>query len=90
MKKLSLSMIAILGLCVAFCAQAQTTASTSPAGHASIPHVVPTNLPGVFAFTQPPADFNPSTASKEDLESWGYPPRAEITEGSCGPNPLVR
>jgi hypothetical protein len=42
---------------------------------------VPTNLPGVYAFTQPPADFDPSTASKEDLESWGYPPRTDVTEG---------
>jgi hypothetical protein len=81
MKKLSLSKIAILGLFVPFCVQAQTAASVSQAGHASLPHVVPTNLPGVFAFTQPPADFDPLTASKEDLESWGYPPRPDVKEG---------
>jgi hypothetical protein len=63
------------------CAQAQTAASIPAAGHASQPHVVPTNLPGVFAFAQPPSDFNPSTASNEDLESWGYPPRVAVTEG---------
>jgi hypothetical protein len=81
MKKLSLSMIAILGLFAPFFAQAQTSASNSQAGHASAPHTVPTNLPGVFAFTQPPAGFNPATASKEDLESWGYAPRPDVTEG---------
>ncbi|MFY9683048.1 MAG: G1 family glutamic endopeptidase [Candidatus Sulfotelmatobacter sp.] len=82
MKNLSLSMIAILGLFVSSCAQAQTAASISQAGHASLPHVVPTNLPGVYAFTQPPAGFEPLNASKEDLESWGYPPRPDVTEGT--------
>jgi len=79
MKRLSL--IAILGLFVSFCAQAQTAASLSPAGRVSLPHVVPTNMPGVYAFTQPPAEFDPLTASNEELESWGYRPRPEVTEG---------
>ncbi len=35
------------------------------------PHAVKTNLPGVYAFTQPPADFNARTASQEELASWG-------------------
>jgi hypothetical protein len=81
MKKLLLSMITILGLSLSLCAQAQTAASTSQAGHASLPHVVATNLPGVYAFTQPPAGFDPLTASREDLESWGYPPRPDVAEG---------
>ena len=82
MKKLLLSMIAIPGLLVSFCAQAQTAASTARGGRPSTPHVVPTNLPGVYAFTQPPADFDPLSASKEDLESWGYPARPEEAEGT--------
>jgi hypothetical protein len=73
MKKVLLSMMAILGLFVSICVQAQTAASR--------PHVVPTNLPGVYAFTQPPANFDPLTASKEDLESWGYSPRPDVTAG---------
>jgi hypothetical protein len=80
MKKLSLSLTAIIGLLVPYCAQAQTAASTSPASHAPL-HTVPTNVPGVYAFTQPPADFNPLTATKEDLEAWGYPARPDATEG---------
>jgi len=45
-------------------------------------HVVPTNLPGVYAFTRPPEGFDPLTASPEELESWGYPPRPRGTEGA--------
>jgi len=48
---------------------------------------VPTNLPGVRAFAQPPAGFNPLTASAAELESWGYPPRPGPQEG---PNALAR
>jgi hypothetical protein len=80
-KNLSLSAIAISGLLVCCCAQAQTTAPTPQAGNTLKPHVVQTNLPGVYAFTQPPASFNPLTASKEELESWGYPPRPDVSEG---------
>lgn len=79
MKKVS--MIVISGLLASLCAQAQTVPSTPQAGHALMPHVVPTNMPGVYAFTQPPADFNPRTASNEELESWGYPPRPAASEG---------
>jgi hypothetical protein len=90
MKKPSLSMFAILGLFVSFCAQAQTAASSSQAGQPSRPHVVPTNLPGVYAFAQPPAGFDPLAASRQDLEAWGYPPRPEVSEGPKDPGNLVR
>jgi hypothetical protein len=46
------------------------------------PHAVRTNLPGVYAYTQPPADFNARTASQEELASWGYPPRPDAGQGS--------
>jgi hypothetical protein len=45
------------------------------------PHVVETNLAGVYAFKQPPADFNVQTASREQLAAWGYPPRPDVSEG---------
>lgn len=82
MKALPLSMIAISGLFASVCVQAQTAAPVLPPVHAVTPHVVPTNVPGVYAFTQPPASFNPRTASTEDLEAWGYPPRPEASEGT--------
>ncbi|MGC2635571.1 MAG: G1 family glutamic endopeptidase [Acidobacteriaceae bacterium] len=81
MMKLPLSMIAISGLLASVHVKAQTASSTLPTGHVAAPHVVPTNVPGVYAFTQPPADFNPRTASKTELESWGYPPRPDVSEG---------
>jgi hypothetical protein len=43
------------------------------------PAMVETNIPGVFAYTQPPAGFNPLTASAAELQMYGYPP-------SPGPN----
>ncbi len=36
---------------------------------------------GVFAFTQPPANFDPRAASDDELASWGYPPRPNALEG---------
>jgi hypothetical protein len=59
-----------------------TAFATSPS-----PHAVPTNMPGIYAFTQPPADFNVRTASQAELASWGYPPRPEASEG---PGALAR
>jgi hypothetical protein len=49
--------------------------STRASAQARPQHAVATNLPGVYAYTQPPAGFDPATASKDELESWGYPPR---------------
>lgn len=51
------------------------------------PHAVPTNFPGVYAYTQPPAGFDPRTASDEDLAAWGYPARPRFSEG---PKALAR
>lgn len=47
------------------------------------PHTVPTNLPGVRAFTQPPAAFDARLASDEELAAWGYPARPNITASSA-------
>ena len=43
-------------------------------------HTVPTNLPGVYAFTQPPAAFDPHRATDQELGAWGYPARPAATE----------
>jgi hypothetical protein len=57
--------------------------STSASAQAATsPHAVPTNMPGVSAITQPPADFDPLTASDEALREWGYPPRPTAAAGS--------
>ena len=46
-------------------AQAQTA---TPAG-------LETEIPGVSAFTRPPANFNPMTATDAELDRYGFPPR---------------
>ncbi len=60
-------------------------AAVSPAMAGSQPappaHAVPTNMPGVYAFPQPPKGFDPSTASTKELAEWGYPPRPSASEG---------
>jgi hypothetical protein len=81
-KLLTVSMITTLFLAVTFHAQAQVAAADPSASQVSLHHVVRTNWPGVYAFTQPPADFDPLTASQGDLEAWGYPPRPGLSEGA--------
>jgi|HubBroStandDraft_1064217.scaffolds.fasta_scaffold50310_2 hypothetical protein len=44
---------------------------------ASVDHTVATNLPDVRAFVNAPADFNPLTATAEELASFGFPPRPD-------------
>jgi hypothetical protein len=39
--------------------------------------MVPTNLPGVYAFPQPPRGFDPDHATPSELARYGYPPRPD-------------
>jgi hypothetical protein len=39
------------------------------------PALLPTGVPGIYAFPAPPAGFNPLTASDADLAAYGLPPR---------------
>ena len=39
------------------------------------PNEIATNLPGATTTVAPPAGFNPLTASDQDLEEFGFPPR---------------
>jgi Peptidase A4 family len=69
-------------------ALAQSPAAPPVAGalgataHAAPGKVVPTNLPGVYAYTQPPAGFDPGAATPEALARYGYPPRPEAAAGA--------
>jgi Peptidase A4 family len=65
-KIISVSAIFTVFMCLAPNAAAQ-----------AIAYSVPTNLPGVTAATEPPAWFNPLTASDEDLAVFGFPPRPD-------------
>jgi hypothetical protein len=64
-----------LGFSATVFAAAQTSQSKLPL------HTVPTNLPGVYVFAQPPASFDPKRATDEELVAWGYPARPGPTEG---------
>ena len=49
----------------------------APLAHAQSPSpfAVETNIKGVYAYTQPPAGFDPAVAPAAELELFGYPPR---------------
>ena len=61
----AVAQVAALSILIASLASAQ-----SPS-----PFAVETNIKGVYAYTEPPAGFNPMTASAAELELYGYPPR---------------
>jgi Peptidase A4 family len=62
------------GLTIALCGIPYSMAQTAPGGN--IP-TVPTNLPNIRTFVQPPTTFNPVVASPEALQQHGFPPRPD-------------
>ncbi|MGB9234026.1 MAG: hypothetical protein WCC04_06400 [Terriglobales bacterium] len=38
---------------------------------------VPTNIPGVYTYAEPPKEFNPVTAADVELATYGFPPRPD-------------
>ncbi len=52
-------------------------AVTSHAAAQSADYGIPTNIPGVTSAPEPPAGFDPVTASNRDLEGYGFPPRPD-------------
>jgi hypothetical protein len=73
-------------LLIAAASLAAGFAAAAPAASADAqppsPQAVKTNIPGVYAYTQPPPGFNPMTASNAALKAWGYPARPTVTEGA--------
>jgi hypothetical protein len=43
---------------------------------------VPTEIPGVFTFVEPPAGFNALSATDQQLAMYGFPPRPDTTTNS--------
>jgi hypothetical protein len=43
-------------------------------------YLKPTNLPGVFSYSQPNPDFDPTSASDAELAAAGFPPRPDSIE----------
>ena len=59
-----------IGLCGIRYSMAQTASGDGIA-------TVPTNLPNIRAFVQPPPTFNPVFASPEALQQYGFPPKPD-------------
>jgi hypothetical protein len=38
---------------------------------------VPTNIPGIYTYAEPPEGFNPVTATNVELATYGFPPRPD-------------
>jgi hypothetical protein len=68
------------GAALVFGFSAMAFAAEQPWQSQAALHTVPTNLPGVYAFTQPPASFDPHRAADLELVAWGYPARPAATD----------
>jgi hypothetical protein len=68
MKALPRAVTAALALATSMACLAQNPRALQP-------NEVPTNLPGATTIVAPPAEFDPITASDEDLQYHGFPPR---------------
>ncbi|MBV8901472.1 MAG: hypothetical protein JOY92_15320 [Verrucomicrobia bacterium] len=71
---------AAAGLVIALCSLSGAFAQTAPDSPGA---TVPTNLPGIRAHVQPPAGFNPLTASAESLQTLGYPPKPDPVKNAA-------
>jgi hypothetical protein len=85
-----LGVVIIINLVLSPFAQAQTSDQNKQGGGTTTgnpklgggtttgnPKLVDTNIPGVRAFAVPPADFSINTASDEELNAYGIPPRPD-------------
>ena len=72
---------AILLAIVAGFSWAGSPARAQAASGAAAGQLAPTNLPGVYAFSAPPAGFDPSAATAQELAQYGYPPRPDAPAG---------
>ena len=63
-----------------WCGIARAQTATTSAG-------LETEIPGISAFTRPPANFNPMTATDAELDRYGFPPRPPR---DLGPEVLAR
>jgi len=68
MKSMTASLTVLLALSTPLASLAQTNRNMNP-------NESPTNLPGATTIAAPPADFDPLTASDQDLQYYGFPPR---------------
>jgi hypothetical protein len=73
MKSLSSALTAVVLLAAPLAGMTQNLAASGP--HKLQPNEHALNLPGATRFDAPPAGFDPITASDQDLQYHGFPPR---------------
>jgi hypothetical protein len=72
-----LAALGVLGsLLVSFSTMAMAESDAARAIRASAA-TVPTNVPGIHTYAEPPKGFNPVAASDEELATYGFPPRPD-------------
>jgi hypothetical protein len=71
--------IVLCGLCSLATAQRTPVPERATADQRNTPSVAAdqTNAPGVVSYPQPPAGFDPNTASDKELTRYGFPPRPD-------------
>jgi hypothetical protein len=65
---------AVSGLGLSISSSAQSTEALALYESAA---TIPTNIEGIRTFPAPPANFQPLTASDEELAAYGFPPRPD-------------
>jgi len=71
-----LAVLVIMGSLLGLTTRAAAESPSASALYSSAANV-PTNVSGVFTYAEPPADFNPVTATDEELATYGFPPRPD-------------
>lgn len=69
-----LAVVATLLIGVSTSAMAESDAARAIRASAA---TVPTNVPGVHTYAEPPKGFSPVTATDEELATYGFPPRPD-------------
>jgi hypothetical protein len=69
-----LALVATLLLGVSTLAMGESDAARAIRASAA---TVPTNIPGIYTYAEPPKGFNPVAATDEELATYGFPPRPD-------------
>jgi len=72
-----LAVLAIMGSLLLSLSTLATAESDAVRAIRASAATVPTNIPGVHGYAEPPKGFNPVTATDEELAIYGFPPRPD-------------
>jgi Peptidase A4 family len=72
-----LAILGVLGSLVVTLATLATAESDAVRAIRASAAIVPTNVPGIRSYAEPPKDFNPLMATDAELATYGFPPRPD-------------